>query len=98
MSDSHVHVVGTGTIGEPLIGLLCRMREPLGIETISFHKETARLEDRAKVRALIGRGALLAAHPEEAKKFRDMGMDVSFSVEDALGEAAVVIDCTPVGN
>ena len=30
MGNKVVHVVGTGTIGEPLIGLLCSFREELG--------------------------------------------------------------------
>ena len=32
MSRKIVHVVGTGTIGEPLIGLLCDFKEQLGID------------------------------------------------------------------
>jgi len=35
-----VHVVGTGTIGEPLIGLLCDYRTQLGIDEVTFHKNT----------------------------------------------------------
>ena len=31
MSKKIVHVVGTGTIGEPLIGLLCDFKEQLGV-------------------------------------------------------------------
>ena len=38
MSRKVVHVVGTGTIGEPLIGLLCDFKEDLGIDEVSFHK------------------------------------------------------------
>jgi hypothetical protein len=32
-----VHVVGTGTIGEPLIGLLASFRKELGIDEVTFH-------------------------------------------------------------
>ena len=32
MSKKIVHIVGTGTIGEPLIGLLCDYKEQLGID------------------------------------------------------------------
>ena len=35
-----VHVVGTGTIGEPLIGLLCDLKEELGIDEITFYKHS----------------------------------------------------------
>ena len=31
-----VHVVGTGTIGEPLIGLLCHLKNELGLDEITF--------------------------------------------------------------
>ena len=30
MKRKNVHIVGTGTIGEPLIGLLCDYRDQLG--------------------------------------------------------------------
>ena len=53
-----VHVIGTGTIGEPLTGLLTQMKEPLGIEEVSFHKRTPLLTDRSKVVNLIKRGAI----------------------------------------
>jgi glyceraldehyde-3-phosphate dehydrogenase (NAD(P)) len=44
-----VHVVGTGTIGEPLIGLFSEFKERWGIDEVTFHKRTPRLPDRAKV-------------------------------------------------
>ena len=40
MSRKVVHVIGTGTIGEPLIGLLCDFKEDLGVDEIYFHKNT----------------------------------------------------------
>ena len=42
MEKNVVHVVGTGTIGEPLIGLMASFREKLGIDEITFHKRTPR--------------------------------------------------------
>lgn len=33
-----VHVIGTGTIGEPLIGLLTDFQKELDIDEVSFHK------------------------------------------------------------
>jgi glyceraldehyde-3-phosphate dehydrogenase (NAD(P)) len=35
-----VHVKGTGTIGEPLIGLFDDHSASLGIDEITFHKRT----------------------------------------------------------
>jgi glyceraldehyde-3-phosphate dehydrogenase/erythrose-4-phosphate dehydrogenase len=95
--SKHVHVVGTGTIGEPLIGLLSDFRRALGIETVSFHKRTPLTNERAKVRNLIERGALLCTDKETIPKFEQQGMKVSWDAEDAIREAAVVIDCTPSG-
>ncbi len=97
-TGKHVHVVGTGTIGEPLIGLLCAFRKELGIETISFNKKQALTYDRPKVKALMRHGALLAADREMIPKFEELGMKIAFDFDEALGRSDVVIDCTPMGN
>jgi glyceraldehyde-3-phosphate dehydrogenase (NAD(P)) len=41
MERKIVHVIGTGTIGEPLIGLLSDYRDQLGIDEVTFHKNSA---------------------------------------------------------
>ena len=69
-----VHVIGTGTIGEPLIGLLTDMKGPLGIEEVTFHKRTPLLHDRSKVINLQKRGAKLCVDSGAAKGFKDLGM------------------------
>ena len=70
MSDGNiVHVVGTGTIGEPLIGLLCDAKEDLGIDEVTFYKHSPTLEDRPKIKGLLNRGANLAIGEEKAKEF-----------------------------
>jgi glyceraldehyde-3-phosphate dehydrogenase (NAD(P)) len=92
-----VHVIGTGTIGEPLIGLLCDMKEPLGIEEVTFHKRTPLLTDRSKVVHLIRRGAKLVVDAKAARGFQDLGMEPTYESREALERAAVVIDCTPSG-
>ncbi|MBI4529337.1 MAG: hypothetical protein HY695_36520, partial [Deltaproteobacteria bacterium] len=53
------HVVGTGTIGEPLIGILSTFREDFGIGEVTFHKRTPLLTDRSKVVVLGQKGARL---------------------------------------
>ena len=93
-----VMVVGTGTIGEPLIGLLCHFRAQLGIDEILFHKHTPLLTDRSKVQDLVKRGARLVAGRDRIGDFRQMDLDVSLTTEDALAAARVVVDCTPSGN
>jgi len=92
-----VHVVGTGTIGEPLIGLLTGMAGPLGIEEVTFHKRTPLVTDRSKVVNLIHRGAKLCVDRAAAQGFRDLGMNPTYETIEALERAAVVIDCTPSG-
>ena len=93
-----VHVVGTGTIGEPLIGLLALFRRELGIDEVTFHKRTPLLTDRSKVLSLQKRGAKLAVDRDVMEKFRTMGMQPSYEALEAIDRASVVIDCTPAGN
>ena len=45
MERKIVHVVGTGTIGEPLIGILCEQKSNLGIDEVTFHKQTPLTKD-----------------------------------------------------
>ena len=93
-----VHVVGTGTIGEPLIGLFTDFRDKLGIDEVTFHKRTPLPSDRAKINHLMARGARLAADPERVDEFERLGHKVSYTVQEALERATVVMDCTPAGN
>src|SRR5262249_48227047 len=94
-SKKVVHVVGTGTIGEPLIGLLASMKQPLGIDEVTFHKRTPLVTDRPKVLNLMKRGARLAVDETARKGFRDMGIEPAYEHHEALRQASVVIDCTP---
>jgi glyceraldehyde-3-phosphate dehydrogenase (NAD(P)) len=93
-----VHVVGTGTIGEPLIGLLASFRTQLAIDEITFHKRTPLLTDKSKVLALQNKGANLAVDDAQMERFRSMGMKPKYEALEAIDRAAVVIDCTPAGN
>lgn len=97
MSKRIVHVVGTGTIGEPLIGLLARYRAQFGIDEVTFHKNSARLSDRPKMQQLQAHGALLAADTKSMAEFRALGMEPAYEAEEAIRRASVVIDCTPGG-
>ncbi len=98
MSRKIVHVVGTGTIGEPLIGLLCDFKENLGIDEVTFHKNTPLTTDKSKVVSLINkRGARLTTHEDKFDGFNNIGLKAEFSTEEAINRASVVIDCTPSG-
>jgi glyceraldehyde-3-phosphate dehydrogenase (NAD(P)) len=92
-----IHLIGTGTIGEPLIGLFCDFRSKLGIDEVTFHKRTPLLRDRSKVRGLLKRGARLAVDEDAVEAFKDLGIEPGLTHDEALDRATVVIDCTPVG-
>jgi glyceraldehyde-3-phosphate dehydrogenase type II len=99
MADENiVHVVGTGTIGEPLIGLLCDAKDDLGIDEITFYKHSPVLTDRPKVKGLVKKGANLAVGEEKINDFQDLGIDPVYNAEEAIKRASVVIDCTPKGT
>ncbi|MGZ5433272.1 MAG: hypothetical protein ACXW31_00225 [Thermoanaerobaculia bacterium] len=93
-----VHVIGTGTIGEPLIGLFTDFKDRWGIDEVTFHKRTPAPNDRAMVNFLINRGASLVADEEARDEFARLGHRVSYTAEEALERATVVVDCTPAGN
>ena len=85
-----VHVVGTGTIGEPLIGLLCDYKDQLGIDEISFNKNTALRSDRSKVISLLKRGAHLAVNEDKAGAFKDLGMEPKLETSEAISRATLL--------
>lgn len=93
-----VHVVGTGTIGEPLIGLLADNKEHFGIDEVTFHKRTPLVTEKAKVGDLERRGAVLAVDDERKSNFEELGHSPKYEAMEAIEQATVVIDCTPVGN
>ncbi len=93
-----VHVVGTGTIGEPLIGLLADHKKDFGIDEITFHKRTPLITERGKVNDLVRRGAILAVDEDKRSSFEDLGHTPKWEAREAIERATVVIDCTPVGN
>jgi glyceraldehyde-3-phosphate dehydrogenase type II len=93
-----VHIVGTGTIGEPLIGLFTDFKDRWGVDEVTFHKRTPAANDRAKLNVMINRGARLAVDDEVRDDFAKLGHRVSYTAEEAIERATVVVDCTPAGN
>ena len=93
-----VHVVGTGTIGEPLIGLFTDFGDRMGIDEVTFHKRTPLEFDKARINHLMSRGAKLAVDRDRMDSFEKMGHEVSLDAKEALERATVVVDCTPAGN
>lgn len=93
-----VHVVGTGTIGEPLIGLLADHKHDFGIDEVTFHKRSPLITERGKVNDLVRRGAVLVVDEDKRTTFEELGHAPKFETREAIERAKVVIDCTPVGN
>jgi len=92
-----VLVIGTGTIGEPLIGLLAGLKDELDLDEVIFHKNSPLLDDRPKIRNLIRRGAALAVNGKATEDFEALGVTPTHEKVDAIDRADVVIDCTPKG-
>ena len=97
MSSKNVLVIGTGTIGEPLIAMLVRSKSALGIDRVLFHKNTPLQTDRSKVWALQRAGAELCVNADRMESFLALDMEPVGTFEDAMNASAVVIDCTPIG-
>lgn len=90
-----VLVVGTGTIGEPLTGLLSIQAKNLGVDEVLFYKHTPRRADLPLVLGLLRKGATLCTNNENFEKFREMGVDPTYTFEEALDVSQVIIDCSP---
>ena len=87
-SKKVVHIIGTGTIGEPLIGLFAEKKDRLGFDEVTFHKRTPLLTDRSKVINLIKRGARLAWDESARQGFRGLGIEPSYEHHEALRQVA----------
>src|SRR4030095_15807148 len=82
-----IHVVGTGTIGEPLLGLLLHTQRALEVDEITFHKHSPRLGDRAKITKLMRGGPRLAVAAEKRSDFERLGLQPAYTTEEALAQA-----------
>jgi glyceraldehyde-3-phosphate dehydrogenase (NAD(P)) len=98
MTDKRtIHVVGTGTLGEPLVSLLLNLEKDLGVDEITFHKNTPRVDDRVKIKNLMRKGARLAVEADKMIDFEKIGLQPTYTRQEALEQASVVIDCTSEG-
>lgn len=96
--NRNILVVGTGTIGEPLIALLSRMKKTFEISEVIFHKRTPLDYESPKVNSLVNAGAKLSVNENSVHEFEELGHTPDYTYEEAISKAAVVIDCTPEGN
>ncbi|MDA2936030.1 hypothetical protein MYX06_02335 [Patescibacteria group bacterium AH-259-L05] len=107
----NILVIGTGTIGEPLISLICDLRKKMDIHNVLFHKNTPPTlfekddkeidmrGDQPLVQGLIERGGKLCVRDKKtAEEFIKLGFQPFIvGTENAVEEADIVIDCTPKG-
>ena len=96
--QKNVLIVGTGTIGEPLIGLLAEHKESLGLDNVKFFKRTPLTEEKGKVEALIRKGSKIVTTSDALSDFHQLGFKETTDVEQAYADSDVIIDCTPSGN
>ena len=61
------------------LALLCNFKNELGIDEITFHKNTPLTTDRSKVVSLSKRGARLSTHKEKFDGFLNIGLKPEFS-------------------
>src|SRR3989344_2441969 len=95
-----VLIVGTGTIGEPLIHLFAKSKKEIDIGRVFFHKRTPLIEEVGKVKDMQNAGAYLVADNNETtfSKFKEIGLEPVMTIDECMRTADVVIDCTPEGN
>ena len=93
-----VHIVGTGTIGEPLVYLLTEQRKEIGLGEVSFYKRTPLVEEVGKVKRMVEVGAVFSAGEDKFPQFKELGLHPMLTHQQALERADVIIDCTPEGN
>ena len=92
-----IHVVGTGTLGEPLISLLIKLQPDLEVDEVTFHKNSPRAGDRVRIKNLMRLGGKLAVEADKMSEFEKIGLQPTYTRQDALEQATVVIDCTSEG-
>lgn len=97
LNGNVVLIVGTGTIGEPLTGLIANLSKEIGVDELIFYKHTPRLTDRPMLRGLLAKGAHMCCQIEKFNKFREMGVEPTYTFEDALAKSTVVVDCSTEG-
>lgn len=93
-----IFVVGLGTIGEPLARLFLKVQERLEIDEIIVHKNTPELKYRGMLQRFNNFGAKLAVFADKKAEFEKLlapaGFGPSYTFEEALDTADIVIDCT----
>ena len=97
-NKKNVHIVGTGTIGLPLVGLFTRHKKAFNIDEITFHKNTPLKHNVPTIKKLLEAGAKLCADDSKFEDFAKLGTYPTYNRTQAIDNADVIIDCTPRGT
>ncbi len=85
-----VHILGIGTIGEPIVRILAQLQERAGY-ALSFHKQSVKVGDVPKIKLLQAAGALFAANDEsEWKNWQQIGVVPNLLLKDV--QPTILID------
>ncbi|MBN2601884.1 MAG: hypothetical protein JXR87_07820 [Candidatus Marinimicrobia bacterium] len=98
MPRNIIHIIGAGTVGTPLIGILSSRRKSLGIDEISFQPDLSEIRNIAMIRGLVSHGAKLCVPIEFADEFASAGCKIDYSADEAIQRAGVIIDCSKPGQ
>jgi glyceraldehyde-3-phosphate dehydrogenase (NAD(P)) len=77
--------------------LLLKLQPDLEVDEITFHKNSPRPGDRVRIKNLMRLGGKLAVEADKMIEFEKIGLQPTYTCQDALAQAAVVIDCTSEG-
>lgn len=98
MPRNIIHIVGTGTIGTPLIGILTSRRKSLGIDEITFQPDLTEIRNIALVKGMVNHGAKLCLPEEYKDEYASTGCKIDYDAKEAIRRAGVIIDCSPTGQ
>ncbi len=93
-----VHVVGAHGLGETLVSLLADFSRDLGISEVTFQRRAVLETDKARLKALLDKGALVAAEGAAKSELERLGLEVSTTPRAALEKAHVVVDATALAG
>ncbi len=95
-------IIGTGTIGKPLIRLFLRMKKELDFEEIIYHKNSPELKSRGMLEYFHQEGAKLVVYDERMQEFTRLlsprGFKPDYTMVEALERADLIIDCSDQGR
>lgn len=92
----NIFIKGVGTIGLPLALFANIHRKELGIERVFVTKKSTSLPCR--VQKMTDEGIVFCAPEDKIAMFEGVGIKVGRTVEGAMEESAVIIDCTVSGE